>query len=62
MDKKIQELKEWVQHRIDYLEGVCDKDDEDDLLSQGQSEGELFAYHRMQQHINTTFGEWVKSE
>lgn len=61
-DEKIQDLKDWVQHRIDYWEDVCNGEKYRTCQDKQEYEGQLAAYHRMQQHINTTFGEWVKSE
>lgn len=62
MEQKIQELKEWVKHRVDYWEEICEKDKHFSDLEIGEYSGQLSAYLRIQQHINSEFGEWVKND
>jgi hypothetical protein len=60
MNSKIHEFKEWIENRINYWEDTNELDIDD--ITRSECRGELSAYLRVQQHINTTFGEWVKSE
>ena len=60
MKNKIQELKEWVQNRIDYWEDMNELNLDD--ITRSECRGELSAYLRIHQQINTALGEWVKSE